>query len=263
MSADGFDGFGPASTVVMGLDERIKIGNGIISKFEKKHATVDVAFGVVGTLAGAVVPGASISTLVASVGLSVPLIYQPMAQELGEVYLADPRELSRLGSKLLYQGYALTAMVDVSAYITKQLAEEFSAEFLAEIAQELLTEFGIGFFAAFIPVVGGAVGAVIDYKVARHLTRIVGKMASVYYQNGAKWVGSRRDTYQIAKYIKGDCQDIRKEVKPVKDSQLRSVENMIELMRGYMNNSQMREALRAKLVPDDLIEEAMGAVYMH
>jgi len=82
-------------------------------------------------------------------------------------------------------------------------------------AWEMIGEAGTGAAASFIPIVGSVVAAGLDYVIATKMTDRVGKMLSIYFQNGCKWRGNQHDTYNDAKNLTGSLNDIRREMPDV------------------------------------------------
>lgn len=236
----------PAKTVVFRLNERNRLAARVIDDYVKKHAAMDVGVGVVG-----LIPGASLPALVTAIGLQAPVIYQPMARKLARIYSASPEEIENaewdlvLPSALVY-----TAGLDIAA--------DFGGEFLMQIAGELVLEAGFGAaVSTLIPIVGAFVGAGLDYAIATKMTRRVGRMVSVYFQNGAAWVGDKKLTYERSKELSNDLDDVRRDVRSVRETLIRNVKSYVDVMRGAMSTEQIQQVLRSKGIPDDLIADAL------
>jgi hypothetical protein len=206
---------------------------------------MDVGVGLIG-----LIPGAAIPALVTAIGLQAPVIYQPLARKLARIYIASPEELEDVQSDIvLPNAFVYTAGLDIAA--------DFGVEFIASIAGELVVEAGLGSLATFVPIVGAFVGASLDYVIATKMTRRVGKMVSIYFQNGAHWLGDKGKTYEASKAASDDLNTIRTDLSPVRQSLLRNVRSYVDVMREAMTNDQIRKALRAKGIPDDLISDAL------
>src|SRR3974390_1248160 len=130
-----------------------------IKKYSNRHAALDVGIGAAGFF------GLAVPALIAAIAAQAPLIYQPLARELEQIYNASSDEETRA---IIRENVVVGGLADI--------AGEFSTEFIASIATELLTEAGLGAAASFIPFIGGLVGAALDYIIATALTWRVGTM---------------------------------------------------------------------------------------
>jgi hypothetical protein len=138
------------------------------------------------------------------------------------------------------------------------IGADFGGEFISQIAADMIADVGIGAAATFIPFIGAVVAAGLDYAIATKMTNRVGQMVSIYFQNGIAWQGSQRETYDIAKGLSGDLDDIRKDVPSVMGSLLKNIQPMIEIMRsGNMTIDQMRDALLSQGIPKDVVDQAL------
>ena len=259
----------PSSLTVFKLEERNSRAQGIISEFASLHAGMDIAVGLFG-----LVPFMAIPALVAAIAAQSPLIYQPMAKKIASVYLATPEELGRGTAEIVLKGLLETSALD--------LAGEFGTEFMMHIAHEIVMEAGLGILGALcVPVIGGAVGAALDYAIATQMTWRVGTMVSIYYQNGGSWLESQESTFQRATRMAGsfgksvtdvinyqktkstprvDLNSIRNEVPGIRQNQVRILKVFVNLMRTSMNNDQIRASLSNQGVPADLIRDALRAI---
>jgi len=231
---------------------------------------MDVGVGVI-----SLIPGAGIPAILGAITLQSKVIYKPMAADLAAVYLRETDSYTdRLGN------------IASAATVGMEFAQEFALEFLAEQTQELLLDAGLGALATFIPLVGAFVGAALDFLIAQMMTWRVGTMTSVYFQNGAEWVGSRKSTMEIAKELTGglhvsffdfisgmaaareqarnvrvDLNEIPRRVPDVKQS---AVRNIMPLIRGFADKLPrhvVRESLLAMGLPPFLVESALQEFY--
>jgi len=207
---------------------------------------MDVGIGIVG-----LVPGAALPALALAIGAQAPVIYQPLVKKIGSVYLSPPQDVVSAQLDMLPIMTVATGGVDITA--------DFGINFVAEKAKEFIAEIGFGAAAGtWVPVVGGLIAAGLDWKIGTAMTRCVGRMASIYFQNGKQWSGSKRDTYEAAKNMTGDLNEIRKNMSDVRASLLKGVLAMVQMMRKHMTKEQIRDALRSQNVPDDLIDDAIA-----
>jgi hypothetical protein len=211
--------------------------------------------------------------LVASIAAQSPIIYQPLARELATLYMAAPAAIGRAQNEILSEALIVTGAADIAA--------EFGTEFMMQIAHEIVTELGIGLLASLaVPAIGAIVGAALDYLIATQMTWRVGTMVSMFFQNGGAWVGNRKSTFDLAKGMTGkitlglsdvlsgsfksrtgrvDLNSIPHKVASIRESQLRSVKALLEMMRAAMSHDQIRAAAKRQGIPIDLIEEALSA----
>jgi uncharacterized protein (DUF697 family) len=235
----------PTTMVPLRLEDRNRIAQQVIDRYASNHAAMDVGVGLVG-----LIPGAAIPALMTAIGLQGPAIYQPLARRLAGVYLASPEDLNSVQDNQVIDLTVITAGFD--------LTSEFGLEFLKQIASELLVELGFGTALTFIPIVGAVAAAGLDYLIATRMTQRVGKMVAIYFQNGAAWVGSKRETYELAKNLPDDLNAVRK-ISAVRQMLLRKARAIVNMLRSAMGIDQIREILRAQKVPEDLIDEALAA----
>lgn len=259
------------NTTLFQLEARNRQAEQIIQNYAKLHAGVDVGIGIVGLL-----PGAAIPALIAGIAAQAPLIYKPMAKDLSAVYTVDPDGLKQSVDEIRH-------IVQTETFHTGALdvAAEFGSEFMMQIGHEIAMEAGLGVLGALcVPVLGGMVGAALDYLIANMMTWRVGTMVSLYYQNNGAWLGSKPATFDVAKQLTGglstsvneildakkrqrnvrvDLNSLRR-IPEVAQAQVRSLKPVIVMMRAAMSNKQIREALRSQGVPLDIIEAALKLV---
>lgn len=260
----------PIATTLMRLGDRNERARGIIQDYARLHVGMDIAVGIAGLL-----PGAAIPAIIAAITAQSPLIYQPMARDLGAIYTIDEGSVGDSIEQvrgIVKRGAFETGILDI--------ASEFGQEFMMQIGHELLTEVGLGVLGSLcIPVLGGAVGAALDYLIANMMTWRVGTMVSIYYQNGGEWLASRHATYEQAKNLTGglatsvgeildakrrsrnirvDLDSLRSQIPQVGEAQVRAVKGIIDMMRDAMSNDQIREALSRKGIPVDIIQKALS-----
>jgi hypothetical protein len=256
----------------MRLEDRNERARETIQSYARLHAGMDIAVGLAGLL-----PGAAVPALVAAIAAQSPVIYQPMARDLAAIYTVDEESLGdtiEQVRRVVKRGAFQTGFLDI--------ASEFGQEFMMQIGHELLTEAGLGVLGSLcIPVLGGAIGASLDYLIANMMTWRVGTMVSIYYQNGGEWLVSRHATYERAKDLTGglatsvgeildakkrqrnvrvDLGSLRSQIPQVGEAQVRSVKHIIDMMSDAMSNDQIRAALSGKGIPVDLIEKALSMV---
>jgi uncharacterized protein (DUF697 family) len=152
------------------------------------------------------------------------------------------------------------------------ITNEFSVEFFTEIAGELFSELGWGAAASFIPVLGGFVGAALDAAVASTMTWRVGTMVSVYYQNGGSWLGSRRETFEVAKDFVGqvspkannrvDLDEVAKKHRQLLDRQFSTLKSVLldPLLEISSSEEQIVKTLEGRHVSEELI--AASRIYI-
>jgi hypothetical protein len=174
-------------SMISDIDRKNADAQAIIRRYAKKHALMDIAVG-----AASLLPGAALPAIFAAITLQNEKIYRPMAEELAKVYLTETDSYTdQLGN------------VASVATVALEFAQEFAIGFLVECAQELIFEAGLSAVATFIPVGGAVVAAGLDYCIAQMLTWQVGTMSAIYFQNGATWIESRKNTMGIAKELSG------------------------------------------------------------
>lgn len=254
-----------ALNTLSSMEQRNAQAKDAIRHYAKLHAGIDVLIGTAGFF------GLAVPALIAAIAAQAPVIYRPLARELEEIY---NREADAETGAIIRENVIIGGLADI--------AGEFSTEFLASIAGELLTEAGLGGLASFIPIVGGIIGAGLDYVIATAMTWRVGVMVSIYYQNGGKWVGDRKHTYEIAKGITGglgfgvrdlvskfsggvkpemdvDLNSIPRSVPEVRETQIKAAKQILGMLLQMGNSAQARNVLRSRGFPDFIIDAALAA----
>jgi uncharacterized protein (DUF697 family) len=227
------------ASVLYNLADKNTSAEQIIKEYAEKHVKMDIGVGPV-----SLIPGVGRVGIPFAIAAQTRLIYQPMAQDLAAVYLRDTDSDT---DKL--------ANIAPVATVALEFSQEFTLEFLMEQAQELVTEVGLGILATCIPFVGVLAGGTLDYLIAQMMTWRVGTMTSIYFQNGAEWVGNRKSTMEIAKDLTGaihvsitelmfqsgrdkakskdvrvDLDEIQNKVSEVRRS---SVRNVLPIIKGF------------------------------
>lgn len=246
------------------LEQRNQLARDAIRKYAELHAKVDVAIGASGFF------GLAIPALIIAIGAQSPLIYQPLARELASIYNSevDDEAKSIVAENLVFTGAA-------------DIANEFGLEFIRSVATELITEAGFGTAAGFIPIVGGLVGAALDYVIATAMTWRVGAMVSIYYQNGGTWVKDKKYTLELAKEMVGavsfgmrdlaarfsgenrqqfeaDLNSIPQRIPEVFQSQVRNLRPIVSMMLKAMRVPEVRTLLQAQGIPLSLVDAALN-----
>jgi uncharacterized protein (DUF697 family) len=245
------------------LETRNDLARAAIKKWADRHAAMDVGIGAAGLF------GLAIPALVLAIGAQAPVIYQPCARELAQIYNSPVDE--ETGS-IVIENIVFTGAADIAA--------DFGMEFIQFVASELLTEAGFGAALGFIPIVGGIFGATLDYVIATAMTWRVGTMVAIYYQNGGTWVKNRKYTFELAKEMVGgvsfgikdlaarfsgrnrqqlevDFTSIQK-IPEVFHSQVRNLRPVVTMMLKALTIPQVRELLRAQGIPVSLIEAVLN-----
>lgn len=257
----------PTVNTLTYLEERNRIARDFISSYANKHAAMDVLVGLIG-----LIPGAAIPALAGAIAAQSPVIYQPLARDLAKIYMAEPEELEGAKKEIVHRVAIQTGVLDIAA--------DFGTEFMLQIATELLMEAGWGVLGAMIiPVVGGAVGAALDYLIATQMTWRIGTMVSMYFQNGGNWIENQRHTFDLAKRMTGsmhvgvsdlldgkfknhtprtDLNAIRQEVPAIRQNLLANVRRLVSMLRAATGDDKIRDILRSQGIPVDLIDAALA-----
>jgi hypothetical protein len=256
----------PTLRTLYRLEDRNRIARELIANYANKHAKMDVVVGIFGLF-----PFLSIPALGAAIAAQSPLIYQPLARDLANVYMAQPGELEKAKHNIVHPVSVQTGVLDVAA--------DFGTEFMLQIAGELITEMGLGVGLSAIPVLGGVVGAGLDYIIATQMTWRVGSMVSIYFQNGGTWVDSQKHTFELAKKLTGsmsvgirdlltgnvknhtpraDLNDIRENIPAIRENLLKNVRGLANMLREVASDEKVREILRSRGIPIDLINEVLN-----
>jgi hypothetical protein len=240
----------PALFVALKLEDRNKLADALIKSYSTKHAVMDVGVGLAGLIP---VPGAAPLALVAAIVLQAPIIYQPLARELATIYLAPPSAVLGAVMNPVTQGTLETAVADVAGDLATQYTAEYGAEFIQTMVLEMLPEFGVGMAVSMVPILGAVIGATLDWKIANAMTKRVGYMTAIYFQNNAAWLGSKNQTYGIAKRI-ADIDAVR-DIPEVRDRLVRNLKEIIKVMG--VEGDEARKALEKQKVPKDLIDRVL------
>lgn len=236
----------PGNLVIFNLEERNKLATETINRYVELHTGMDIGIGILGTI----IPGAAVLALIGAIGAQGPVIYQPLARKLAKIYLASPDQLVSAQDDIIAGQLVVNLSFDIAA--------QFGLEFLKPIIKELLFEIGIGaVVGAAVPIIGGGIAAWLDYEIAKRMTNRVGRMVAIYFQNNSQWIGSKQETYQTAKSLSDDLNDIRFQTE-VRKTQLKQVYVQIQMMKNIgIDNEKIKSALRSQKIPEDLINEGM------
>jgi hypothetical protein len=193
-------------------------------------------------------------------------IYKSLAGDLSRIYEAPLDEVTNV---MLRTGVFAGSLAKRAA----DMAGEFGSEFITEVGTELLGEMGMGFAVSFISIIGGLFSMGLEIAVAATMTWRVGTMIAIYYQNGGKWVNSRHDTYERAKDLTGglsptidsrvNLDDISRKIPEVRRYHTEELTRFIVELLGVnseMSDEKIREILRKKAVPGEIIEEVIKRV---
>ncbi len=236
--------------VVQGLKERNRAAETIIEGYAENHALMDVGFGLAGLIP---IPGAAVAALGVAILAQGPVIYKPMAADLSAVYRAVPASVD----KIVNEGLALNAVVDVGG--------ELLSEFLSEIIGEVISEAWPSSILSFVPFIGGLVAASLDAVIGATLTWRVGTMISIYHQNGGQWINDRKTTYERSKLMVGGFSPrTSNRVKldsvytcnpEVKNYQMNTVRALVEMLLSVTKDgNEIRKALNQRNIPPELID---------
>ncbi len=150
-----------ANVSLFWLTRRNALATGVIARYAGTHAAASVGIGV----AGLVVPGGGLVSMIAALAMQAPVIYQPLAHDLATVYGAPPAALAAWcgGARLALP----TLRTEASARAGDALASAFGQEFLRSLLKGMLPDLGIGAAVSLIPTVGGLIEAALCAPLAR------------------------------------------------------------------------------------------------
>lgn len=246
------------------LGPRNQLAKDTIIKYSKRHGKMDVAVGAVGIFGF----GFAMAALATAIAAQAPVIYQPLARDLGLIYTATADNKIR---GIIKENVIVGGGFDIAA--------EFGTEFMTAIAGELVTEVGLGAATTFIPFVGALTGAALDYVIATKMTWRVGTMVSIYYQNGGNWIESRHHTFELAKeftedkikplsnlfskwggtepHIDVNFDRISTKFPAVFETQVEHLRPLIDTMLQMGDPEQVRQLLKDKGIPLNVIDAAL------
>lgn len=245
------------------LEERNELARAAIQKWADRHAKMDIAIGAAGIF------GLAIPALVIAIGAQASVIYQPCARELAQIYNSQVDDETR---SIVLENLVFNGAADIGA--------AFGLEFIKSVALELITDAGFGAAAGFIPIIGGVVGAGLDYVIATAMTWRVGTMVAIYYQNGGRWVKDKKYTLELAKQMVGgvsfgladlvarfsgrnrqqlevNLNSIPQEIPDVFQSQIRNLRPVVSMMLTALSQPQVRALLQGRGVPVSLIDAVL------
>jgi hypothetical protein len=235
--------------------------NRLAAEAIERYATELSVLVVGGSLAIGFLPrqGDGPASILAATAAQIP-VYQAIARELSYIYRTPVEDIA--------QGIIRD---DRSTQSDTDLVSEFNRGFLTEIIADLAGEIGIGRAASFVPFIDMALPATLDVAVAVTLAWRVGAMASIFYQYGERWVGSRKETYQRAKSITGelspatahrvDLNDIPLKEEVVRRYHLEQTVEFIKSLREAeptVSSVKLRTILRNKGFPGNITKEALA-----
>jgi hypothetical protein len=258
------------ASILFNLTDKNAEAQRIIKQYAAKHAAMDTGVGLISLL-----PGAGIPALIGAIALQSQVIYKPMAKDLAAVYLSETDSYTdKLG---------LVASVTT---VGIEFAQEFALQFLVEQSKELLIDAGLGALATTIPVAGAFIGAALDYLIAQMMTWRVGTMTSIYFQNGANWIETRKSTMAIAKDMTGglhvgltnlvfglskakkesgnirvDFDQILNKVPLVRQAAINNILPLLKVLANKLPRDAVKESLLAMRLPVMLVDLALQQYY--
>lgn len=171
--------------MIFNLEKKHLDVENLVHSYASRHRIVDMVIG--GASNFIPVPGAAFLATAALVSAQTPLVYQPLSKGVASIYSKSITSTE-------------TSFSDESNVDENQEYNQiYNIQFLLEIAQELVSEVTTGSIVAAIPFIGFAAAAAMDAMIAATMTWRVGLMTSIYYCNFGEWIGSRRETFEIAK----------------------------------------------------------------
>jgi hypothetical protein len=249
-----------AHPAIYGLSARHELATRTIEGYAARQPKGDLATGIVGKM----LPGGGMVRAIATLALQVADLYQPLARDLAVIYEVRVEALAQ--ERLVAD--------ERSAQIGAALSAELSAEYLRGLLQELVPDLwksaAIGTAAGAVPVVGRFLTGGSDGVLTATLAWRLGTMAALYLLYGERWLGSKENTYALAKSLVGKpngqirgrvrLQDIPYRVPEIYWHLVDSLVADIRALRRA-DPSITEERLRALLqrggAPDDQIEVAL------
>jgi uncharacterized protein (DUF697 family) len=240
---------------LLGRAEKREAVEALILDRAIKHVAMDVAIGGAGFLP---IPFMGLATIIAAIAAQAPIIYQPLARDIAEIYGRQPGSTERAE---VFRGATAGGLQDV--------AVDVGVEFFREIGIEVLQDVGWGAAASVIPVLGGIASTAIDATIAWTMTWRVGLMLALYHENGGRWINSRKHTYELVrKQIKmqknnGQARPTIRQVvannKSVTNSQEASVNLIAQMLldQGF-SKEDVRKSLTARNIPAELVDAVLA-----
>ena len=109
-----------------------------------------------------------------------------------------------------------------------------------------------------LPVVSGLIGGVLDWKIAKKMTRIVGTMCCAYYQRNGEWKNGLKASLKEAKQHASPL-DIAK-TSDYPDIHERHIENLIAMIKVAWRFGANKESIYNTLLanaPKEWVDIAM------
>lgn len=167
--------------------KRLTRAQAIVTRYSRRHVVLDLGLGAIGSMPS---PWMGTASVGAAVALQAPVIYQPMVRQLCALYGVPTTDRMKKTARRSAIG---AGAVD--------LAGEFGLEFVAKHIRNAAADHGIGLASSAVPIIGGVAGAIIDVKIAKEVTRLVGVMTLLYLENPVGWIGSKRSTYKLVRGV--------------------------------------------------------------
>lgn len=201
------------------MEERNKRVDEIIRRYATRNTWINVLAGVPGFIPIPIVNVAgSIAGCVAAIWAQKPVIFEPMIEEIAQVYLLPPEAIAgteniikqnaRLGAyglttnlvgKVVVEQVLLKKLTEkiISDLMKKQLIRKLLMSLLPKLTEQMLIE-------ALVPIIGGVAAMTAGGVIGYNITWRVGSMTAAYFLNGGWLGGSPQATDEILKpYTKG------------------------------------------------------------
>jgi hypothetical protein len=190
-----------ANRALFELHRRNELAQAIISGHASAAGNTGGALGAVGLAS----PGGGIMSMIGSLAMQAPTVYQPMARELARVYAADSITVARLESPTPENLQALDN--PEAGALGDYLAGEFGYDFLSSTLTGMLPELGIGAATNLLPgALRALIGTGLNSSLASTLTWRIGMMTVLFALNDWKWVHNKTTTAVLARRIVGKPQ---------------------------------------------------------
>ncbi len=189
--------------IIFGLEKRHLLAQEVLESYASHHRVVDGFVGGVSNLVP--IPFFSNATSAALITAQAPLVYKPLSRKIASIYLCkNSRENVSFHEEAdIDEGQTAAQFEAFQNKLYNLQNTLFGVDFLLEISKDIMAEALVGNAIAAIPWIGMAASVAMDAMIAATMTWRVGLMTALYCCNFEEWIGTRRDTYDIAKRYVG------------------------------------------------------------
>jgi len=243
---------------MFGLEKRHLLAQNVLESYASHHRVVD---GLVGGVSNLVpIPFFSNATSAALITAQAPLVYRPLSREIAAIYLGkfSSENVSFHEEAEIDEMQVLAQLAAFENRLNVLQNTLFGLDFLLDILKDIMAEAMIGNAIAAIPWIGIAASIATDAMIAATMTWRVGLMTALYCCNFEEWLGTRRNTYDIAKRYVGPLSiksGKRVDINEMLEKNSSIVTKQIDILRRDFVDVLIAEGKKSQQIADEVLKK--------